>query len=316
MSHSHHHHHHDDGHHHHHHHIGSGTVLVIALLLTLGFAAVEAVFGWLANSLALLGDAGHMLSDAAALGLAAFAAWLAKRPPSLRHSYGLVRAEAMAAMFNGLFMLAVIASIVWAAIDRLHQPQDVAGSTVIWVALLGMAVNIVVAVVLSRGEQNLNTRGAMLHVLGDLLGSVAALISGLAIYFWGWLWMDPVLSVLICVLILLSTLRLLREVVAVMMEAVPSHIDLGKVGAEMASVTGVKSVHDLHIWTLASGQQALSAHVVLDDLRHWPDVLKAQQHLLEHHYHIDHITLQPEVAVFTLSQHSLDDYHHSRNHPH
>jgi cobalt-zinc-cadmium efflux system protein len=296
----------------HHHHNSSGRVLVIALFLTLGFAFVEAIFGWLANSLALMGDAGHMASDSAALGLAAFAAWLATRPPSSRHTYGLVRAEAVAALFNGLFMLVVVASIVWAAIGRFQQPEQVEGGTVILVAFIGLVINIVVAWVLSRGEQNLNTRGALLHVMGDLLGSVAALISGVLIYYWGWHWTDPLLSLLICILILASTLRLLREVLRVMMEGVPLHINSKKVGELMAAQSEVQSVHDLHIWTLASGQQALSAHVVIADMQAWPRVLRAQQQLLNDEFHIEHITLQPESSTFVLEPRSKADFYQGR----
>lgn len=293
-----HHHHHEDAHDHghHHHHAAQGTTLIVALGLTLGFAVVEAISGWISNSLALLGDAGHMASDAFALGLAALAAWLARKPPSPRHSYGMVRAEIVVATINGVFMLIIVFSIVSAAIERMSSPQQVDAGTVILVALIGLCVNILVAWVLMRGEQSLNIRGALLHVMGDLLGSVAALVSGIVIYFSGWMLIDPLLSVLICVLILVSTLRLLREVLHVIMEGVPLHLDLEKVGKTMASVQGVKSVHDLHIWTLASGSVALSAHVVLDSMDNWQAILRDMQHVLEHEYHIDHVTLQPTLA--------------------
>ena len=260
----------------------------------MGFAVVEALGGWWADSLALLSDAGHMVSDATALGLAAFAAWVAQQPPSARHSYGLVRAEAVAALANGLFMLVVVGSIAYHAIERLRQPHEVDGGIVIVIATLGLVVNLVVVRILHSGEQNLNTRAALLHVLGDLLGSVAALLAGIVVTLTGWNPIDPLLSLLICALILASSMRLLRDVLHVLMEGVPPYIDLPEVGRAMAAVPGVRSIHDLHIWTLSSGLVALSAHVVIDDMRQWTRVLSDLQRLLKERYAIEHVTLQPE----------------------
>ncbi|MDX1250897.1 MAG: cation transporter [Gammaproteobacteria bacterium] len=282
-------------HHTHHHHIHNN--LTWALVFTLAFAAVEAMAGWQAGSLALLGDAGHMVTDAAALGLAAFAAWIAKRPPSVRHSYGLGRAEIIAALVNSLFMLGIVAGIVIAAIQRLQAPQPVAGGVVMGVAALGLAVNVIVAWMLSHGEETLNTRAALLHVLGDLLGSVAALIAGAVIYFTGWTAIDPILSLVICALILFSGFRLMREALHVLMEGVPSFLDLPEIGRAMAGVQGVASVHDLHIWALSSGTVMLSAHVTVPDMSRWQTILAAQQELLHERYGIEHITLQPELAA-------------------
>lgn len=267
--------------------------------LILALAVIEAIGGFWAGSLALLSDAAHMLSDATALGLAAVAAHVALRPPSARHSYGLVRAEALAALVNGMFMLAVIAGIVWHAIDRLREPQPVAGGVVIAIALAGLAVNIVVFWLLHRGEQTLNVRGALLHVIGDLLGSIAALASGLVIWLTGWTPIDPLLSFLICALILVSSLRLLRDVIHVIMEGVPRHVDLPEVGRAMAASRGVREVHDLHIWMVSSEMTVLSAHVVIDDLGHWETILADLQGLLHDRYGIEHVTLQPEPATRT-----------------
>jgi cobalt-zinc-cadmium efflux system protein len=214
----------DRGESHAHHHLGHeghNGKLLVALGLTLFFAGVEAVAGWWSGSLALLADAAHMLTDSSALGLAAAAAWLARRPPSMLHSYGLVRAEVMAALFNSLLMLALIGFIVNEAIDRIGTPRDIAGSTVIGVAVIGLAINLVVAWVLHRGEQTLNSRAALLHVLGDALGSVAAITAGIVIVTTGWTPIDPLLSLLVAALILGSALRLLREVVPVLMVGVP-----------------------------------------------------------------------------------------------
>ena len=286
------HHHHD-----HHHPPASRQTLIWALAVTLGFAAVEAIGGWISHSLALISDAGHMLTDASALALAAFAAWLAAKPPSLRHSYGLVRAEVIAALLNSLLMLAVIAMIVSAAIDRLWNPQPVNSATVMIIAALGLAINLAVAWILHRGEQTLNTRAAMLHVIGDLLGSAAALTAGVWIYITGWTTIDPLLSLLICGLILVSSLRLLSEAIHIIMEGVPRNLHLPDIGHAMAAVEGVNSVHDLHIWTLGSGTIALSAHVVVNDINAWQPTLARLRQLLHDRFAIEHTTIQPEPST-------------------
>lgn len=238
-----------------------------------------------------------MVTDSFSLGLAAFAAWIARRPPSARHSFGLARAEIIAAFLNSLLMLGVVAFIVFEAIMRLRHPQPVAGGWVMAIAAIGLGVNIVVAWVLSHGGHGLNTRAALLHVLGDLLGSVAALLAGAIIYFTGWTMADPLLSLLVVALILVSTVRLLKEALHVLMEGVPPSLDLEAVGKAMAGVEGVLSVHDLHIWTLSSGQIALSAHVDMQDLSAWPRVLEDLRGLLHDQFDIDHPTLQPEVLL-------------------
>ena len=288
---------HGHGHHHGHHHghAASSAALLLALGLTLGFSFVEALAGWWAGSLALLGDAGHMLTDSFALGLAAVAARLSQRPPSQRLSYGLGRMEALAALINGLLMIAVVAAIVWHAVERLLNPQTVAGGTVTVVALIGLLINIAAAWLLSRGGNDLNTRAALLHVMGDLLGSVAALAAGLIIQFTGWMPIDPLLSVLICGLILASTLSLLRQVFTTLLEGVPESLSLPEVGRSMAAVDGIVSVHDLHIWSLGAGRVALSAHVVIASLTDWPTVLPRLQTALASQYGIEHATLQPEI---------------------
>lgn len=278
-----------------HHHASSSSTLLWALIITLGFAFVEAISGWLSNSLALMGDAGHMLTDASALGLAAFAAWLGQRPPSHRHSYGLARAEVLAAIINSVFMLLIVIGLSIVAIQRLQNPSEVHGLSVALVATLGLVINIIVAWFLHRGEQTLNTRAAMLHVMGDLLGSVAALLSGLIIYFTQWYMIDPILSLLICVLILFSSLRLLREAMHIIMEGVPPQLSLPDVGQAMAGVNAVQSVHDLHIWTVSSNSIALSAHVVIDNMQHWQPIHQQLQALLNKEFHIHHCTLQPEL---------------------
>jgi cobalt-zinc-cadmium efflux system protein len=310
--------HHDRGHHDHgparglslergtdhaHHHLGhthghphSEASLGIALLITLGFGLIEAVAGWISGSLALLSDAAHMVTDASALGLAALAARFARRPPTARLSYGLVRLEMLAALANGLLMLVLVGFIAHEAWQRFDTPHPVQGGMVLAVAALGLAVNLFIAWRLSRDASNLNVRAAMLHVMGDALGSVAALVSGAVILATGWMTIDPLLSLLVSGLILFSTWRLLSETVHALLEGVPAHIDLAQVGASLAALTDVRRVHDLHVWTLSSGTVALSAHLELESLQRWPALLAAARRVLRERHGIAHVTLQPEVG--------------------
>ncbi len=265
-------------------------------VLIAGFAFVELFGGLWADSLALLSDASHMFSDAIALGLAALASRAAKRPPSARHSCGLARTEVLAALFNSALMLIIIVSIAWHAIERMLSPSQVVdGGAVSVIAFIGLLINILVAWLLHGGIQTLNTRAAMLHVLSDLLGSVAALAAGLTIYLTGWMMIDPILSLFICLLILASSLRLLNEVLQVILEGVPADIDLPAVGHSLAAIDGVDSVHDLHIWTLSSGRPVLTAHIVVTTHAEWAALLPQLRQHLQANYNIDHITLQPET---------------------
>ena len=284
------------------HPLHAGTVhsrrpYLYALLLTFGFAVVEVLAGTWADSLALLGDAGHMATDGLALGSAALAAWLALRPASVRHSYGLGRAEVMAALLNTLFMLIIVAAIAVEAATRFRHPPIVHAPVVILIGALGLVINWVIYRVLRHGERTLNLRAALLHVLGDMLGSLAALVTGIVIYATGWQLIDPLLSLFIALLILVSSLRLLREVSGVLLEGVPRGMDLAKIGHSMAGVPGVRSVHDLHVWSVSSSEVSLSAHIVIDDMNAWQPVLYGLRQHLQQHYGISHATLQPEPAV-------------------
>jgi cobalt-zinc-cadmium efflux system protein len=281
-------------HDHHSHDTSGGRALRGALLLTLSFAAVEFVVGWWGGSLALMADAGHMLTDSTALGLAAIAAWFATRPADERHSWGHGRAEIIAALVNGFAMVVLVGVIVYNAIQRFQDPVEVRGMAVLVVAALGLAINLAVLKVLHGGQQNLNVRGAILHVLGDLLGSVAALSSGVVILLTGWTPIDPILSLLICGLILFAALQLLRSGLGVVMEQVPATLDIEEVRAAMQGVDDVVEIHDLHIWQISSERVALSAHVVLTELERWPDLLERLDTLLLDRFGIDHPTLQPE----------------------
>ncbi len=281
---------------HYHHGYGAGRTLLIALAITLGYALVELAGGMIFGSLALISDAGHMFSDSLALGLAAFAAWIAARPAGERHSYGFARAEVLAAFVNGLVMLLIVVFIVVEAVARLLEPEPVAGLGVMVVAFFGLLVNLGVVFLIGRGERNLNTRAALIHVVGDLIGSVAAITAGAVIYFTGWAPIDALLSVVIALLILASTVRLSRDALHVLMEGVPAGVTLEEVGQALSQIEGVRAVHDLHVWNISSGQVALSAHVDLNDLANWPMLLESARRMLQVRFRIVHVTLQPELA--------------------
>lgn len=268
-------------------------VLWTAFALTAGFAVVEAVGGWLAGSLALISDAGHMVTDAAAFIVALIAAAVARRPPSHRASYGYARAEVLAAFVNALAMLVLVVWIAVEAVQRMLAPVPVAGPLVMAVAGAGLAVNVLVAWLLARSGSGINAQGALLHVFGDVLGSVAALVAGAVIYATAWTPIDPILSLAVALLILRSTLELLRRSTGVLMEGVPAHLSYEAIGRALAGIPGVTGVHDLHVWHTSAERVALSAHVTLEDGTAWPRVLATAQRLLARDFGIGHVTLQP-----------------------
>jgi len=276
-------------------------VMLIAILLTFGYSIIEALGGWWTGSLALLGDAGHMASDALALIIATFAIWVSQKPPSQKHTYGLGRAEVVAAWLSSLIMLLISVAVIVEAVERIHQPSHVKGGMVMVIAFTGLIINLIIGWLLSRSQRTLNIRAALLHVLGDILGSFAALVAGAVIYETKWYPIDPILSIFIGILIAISSLRLLRESLLVLMEGVPANINVEDVGDAMRSVQTVKDIHDLHIWTLSSGRYALSAHIDFHELTEWSSVLEELTTLLSDRYNIDHITLQPEPEIFNCT---------------
>lgn len=282
---------------------GSGSALRTAAALTMAFAVVEAFGGWWTASLALVSDAGHMLTDGAALALGAVAAWIARRPPSARHSYGLGRAEIFAALANAVAMLAIVAFLGYEAFLRFREPSPVKGEAAALIALAGLALNLVILRRLAPHRHDMNARAALLHVVGDALGSAAALFAGLVIAATGWLPVDPLASLVICALIAVSGLRLTRESLHALMEGVPRGISVEAIGQEMASVEGVLSVHDLHVWMLSGSRTALSAHVVVASMAQWDLTLRALQRRLQDKFRIDHVTLQPESGARPLVRH-------------
>jgi len=227
---------------------------------------IELVGGILANSLALVADAGHMATDAAALGLSLWAARLAVRPASPERTYGWVRAEILAALANGAAILAIAGWIAWEAWGRLAAPVEIDGPLMVGVAIVGLLVNVIVALLLHRdAAHSLNVRGAYLHVLGDLLGSVGALTAGLVILLTGWAPADPLVSLLISGLLVIAAWRLMKEASHILLESAPPHVDVPALGAELAEIPGLSDIHDLHVWTLTSGLVALSGHGISDE---------------------------------------------------
>jgi len=289
---------HDHDHHHDHSHdireLGRRR-LAIVLAITAMFMVVELVGGILANSLALIADAAHMLSDVASLALAIFALWFSRRPATARRSFGYLRIEILAALINGATLVALSLLIYWQAWSRLRAPQEVEGGLMLVVAVGGLIVNIIGALLLHGASgHSLNVRGAYLHVLGDLLGSVGAITAALIIIYTGWMPADAIISAIVATLILYSSFRLVRESVDVLLEATPAHIDLLAVQASIESIPGVERVYDLHVWTLTSGFIAMSGHVVITDIATQRTVLDAIHQRMHDDYDINHVTVQIE----------------------
>jgi cobalt-zinc-cadmium efflux system protein len=281
---------------------------------------VEAVGGWISGSLALLADAGHMLTDAGALGLSLFSAWIALRPASPRKTYGYQRWEILAALINGAALFGIATWVILEAIQRIHHPQPIRAQLFLIVAAGGLLVNLIsLAILHGIRKGNLNTRGAYLHVLGDALGSVGALGAAGIILLTGWTLADPIVSIALALLILIGAWRLLRESTDILLEGVPGHVSMTEVQSRMLGVVGVAAVHDLHVWTVTSGMVAMSGHAIVPRLDTHPEVLdqiRSEMALLG----IAHVTIQLEVQheceeprTVTASARSS---HHHPGHPH
>jgi len=278
---------------------------LVVLVMAAIYMVAEFVGGLLTNSLALMADAGHMLSDVAALALSLFAMWIAQRPPTPKRSYGYYRTEILAALMNGATLVAISIYIFIEAYQRFRSPPPIQGGVLMAIAGGGLFINLLGLWILNAGRnESLNVRGAWLHVATDALGSVGAIIGGLLIAAFGWNWADPAVSVLIGVLVIYSSWHLLRETVGVLMEGAPGHIDIDALSAAMFEIQGVTSIHDLHVWSITSGMVALSAHVTT----HPGDnnvVLRELQELLRKRFAIHHATLQLEQDAFVeLRSHS------------
>jgi cobalt-zinc-cadmium efflux system protein len=277
-------------------HTGDASVrsLRIALGLTAMLLVVEVIGGFLSNSIALLADAGHLLTDVAALVLALFVAWFSKQPETPKKTYGYLRWEILAAFLNGATLLLISAWILWEAVTRLRAPEQIKGGLMLAVAAGGLIVNLVAARVLARSSShNMNARGAYLHVLGDLLASVGTVAAAILIRYTGWLMADPIASILTTVLIMSGAWRLVRESVDILLESTPAHIPLPAVRGQLEAIPGIESVHDLHVWAVTPAVVAMSAHCIVRQ----PE---QHQHVLEHVHDamrlfgIEHVTIQLE----------------------
>lgn len=270
------------------------SVLGFAVALTLGFSFLELLGGLWSNSLALIGDAGHMVTDSASLLFALLANLVARHGADDNHSFGHGRVEVLAAFVNGLVMLGVVVWLFYEAFWRIAEPQAVSGWTVMGIAAAGLLINLGVAWSLSRDKKNVNTRAALLHVMGDLLGSVAAIIAGLVIAMGGASIVDPILSMIVGCLLLHATWEILRESSRVLLDGVPEGVDYEAVGRFVETIPGVVHVHDLHVWTMSPGHGAIQCHVGIESHECWPKILDALRVGLHREFGIDHVTVQPE----------------------
>ena len=289
-------------HHHHNHTHSHGSVretgksrLRLVLVLTSFFFVVEVIGGFWTNSLALLSDAGHMLSDMFALGLSLFAFWLSSRKPSTTKTYGYYRFEVVAAFINGVLLILIALWIFAEAYSRFQQPAAVKSIPMLLIAIIGLMINLLGIYLLHKaGTKNINIRGALFHLVGDAAGSVGAITAAIVITLTGWTLFDPLVSVLIGVLIIYSAWRLLWDVVNILMQGVPSHIDLESIKEGILSVDGVIGLCDLHIWSLTSEVESLSAHVVVENMGRNKEILEKLTGLIKDRFGISHVTLQIE----------------------
>jgi cobalt-zinc-cadmium efflux system protein len=285
----------DHAHNHHNHAPADfGRAFAIGIALNLGFVVIETVFGFTANSMALLSDAGHNLSDVLGLVVAWAGGVMARRAASPRFTYGLKKAPILAALANSLFLLVAVGAIGLEAIQRLVRPELTNGGVVMIVAAIGIVVNGVTAMLFTRGQHDINIRGAYLHMAADAAVSAAVVFAGAVIMFTGQRWVDPVMSLAVAAVILWSTVGLLKESVWMSLAGVPSGIDVDDVECALAELDGVEAVHDLHVWPLSTTETALTAHIVTDRADYPDELLEAARRILHDRFHIEHCTIQVE----------------------
>ena len=272
----------------------SAKLLLWCLVATFSFSIVEGVAGWWINSIALQSDAVHMMTDAAGLLIAFVANHIAKRPANTTLTFGYGKAEALGALINCMFTAFLTLWLLFEVVQRFFEPEAVDGGVLFIVAGLGLFINGLIVFVLSKNAHSLNIKAAMIHALGDLLGSVVAIVAGAVNYFTHWSMINPILSLIVIVLLLVSNYSLIKKSVIVLMAGVPEHLDYEKVGLALKNIHGIIDVHDLHIWYISANQSALAAHVVACDLEAWPEVLAESQKVLLEKYAITHVTLQAE----------------------
>jgi cobalt-zinc-cadmium efflux system protein len=289
---------HGSGHSHNHGKSANKQALKLSFFIITTYMIVEAIGGFMTNSLALISDAGHMLSDATALGLSYAAMTYGERKASEFKTFGYKRFEVLAAFINGLTLIAISLYIFWEAYRRFSQPSQVLSSGMLIIASIGLLVNIIAAYILMRGDRsgNLNIRSAFLHVIGDLLGSVGAIAAALLIMFFGWDFADPIASVAVAILIIISAYRVTRDSIHILMEGAPSHINVAEVRNALASINNVLEVHDLHIWAISSDISSLSCHIVVNDLKNSSMVMTSAKKILEDQFKIKHTTIQIDTT--------------------
>jgi cobalt-zinc-cadmium efflux system protein len=287
---------HTHSHSHERHGAGSINKLKLALVLTAVYMFAEAIGGWFANSLALLADAGHMLTDVAAMSLTLAAIWFAARPATAKKTFGYYRLEILAAFVNGIALVLISLWVIYEAYERWSAPPAIKGFELTLIAVGGLVINLICAWLLHGDhEHDLNMRGAWLHVVGDALGSVTAILAGVLIVAFGWLWADAASSVLISLIIIVSAWNLIKESVNVLLEGTPSHINLKAVEATIRTTENVEDVHDLHVWTITSGMEALSVHIIHRDEISQKELLQTVRQKLHDEFGIDHLTIQMET---------------------
>lgn len=313
---------HNHDHSHDHTHGANKKVLIVSLIIITSYMIVEAIGGYLTNSLALLSDAGHMLSDSISLAIALLAFILGEKAASYSKTYGYKRFEILAAVLNGVTLILIALFIFYEAIERFANPPEVATTGMLVISTIGLLINILVAWIMMRGsdtKDNLNMRGAYLHVLSDMLGSVGAIIAALLIMFFGWGWADPLASVIVAALVLRSGYYVTKASVHVLLEGTPSNVDVEEIIQTIVQTDGVHSIHDLHIWTITSGTNALSCHAVVEGLLKIADsenILREIEHNLEHKG-IKHVTIQLETvahkhdnAILCTIKNEQSNHHH------
>jgi len=288
-----------------HSHASTTRALAVAMGITAAFFVIELVGGILTNSLALQTDAFHMLTDVVALAYALVAVWLAQRPVTLKRTYGYYRVEILSAFLNGIFLWAVVIFIFYEAVQRIQRPADVQSLNMLIIAVLGLVANGLVAGVLARSRnESLNLKGAFLHVVADVLGSVGAISAGLIMFFTGWYQADPIASIMIGVLVFYSSGKLVRDSVNVLLEGVPSHIDVSAVERRILGMKGVKNIHDLHVWSIADTKICcMSSHVVVEDGTNGKELVTKLIDILNEEFGIDHTTIQLEDENYPKAAH-------------
>ncbi|MDP3208593.1 MAG: cation diffusion facilitator family transporter [Rhodoglobus sp.] len=272
---------------------------MIAFILTASFMVVEFVVGFTVNSLALISDAAHMGTDVLGLGMALAAITLASRPTTEQRTYGFYRLEVLAALANGILLFAVAGYVLFEAIQRFNQPPDIPGIPLMVTAVIGLVINLISFRLLTAGsKESLNVKGAYLEVMADLLGSLGVIAAAIILLTTGWAYADPIIGVGIGLFILPRTFKLTRQALRILLEVAPPEIDMNAVRADVLSVDGVEEIHDLHVWTITSGMESASGHIVLSDSAEYGPVLDAVLAVLRDKHHIDHATIQCEPREF------------------